>query len=273
MRLAPLESEVLFKSLDQLATLIAAGEWSLARDVVAAPLLAILRKNREKRSLFRLMEVEMALQGYLRERLGHDTPHLRIPDDLAALADFGPLRRVRGGGAGRPAASAFLQVQLPDIPILSDIVVHLSPEGGGADRAAPARRPRQRARSTCRRGSTRSACSTSRRRRAPDPAAAPGAARTGRGVRRVGTRGATSWPRVARKTAIVQVGTRSTNGTSSVTNVGRKAQCQPSERDHHERRAGVDHVVERRERGGQQRELREVHARARARARSGSAAA
>ena len=27
----------------------------------------------------------------------------------------------------------FLQVQLPDIPILSDIVVHLSPEGGGRE--------------------------------------------------------------------------------------------------------------------------------------------
>jgi len=132
VRLAPLESEVLFRNLDKLATLIAAGEWSLARDVVAAPLLAILRKNREKRSLFRLMEVEMALQSYVRERLGHDTPHLRVPDDLEALADFGPLRVFEEEGAGG-TRQLFLQVQLPDIPILSDIVVHLSPQGGGSD--------------------------------------------------------------------------------------------------------------------------------------------
>jgi len=132
VRLAPLESGLLFKSLDQLATLIAAGEWALARDVVATPLVAILRKNREKRSLFRLMEVEMALQSYLRERLGHDTPHIRIPEDLAALSDFGPLRVFdEEGPDGRH--QPFLQVQLPDLPILSDIVVHLSPNGGGAD--------------------------------------------------------------------------------------------------------------------------------------------
>ena len=129
VRLAPVESGLLFKSLDQLAALIAAGEWTVARDVVAAPLLAILRKNRVARSLFRLMEVEMALQVYLRERLGHDTPHIRIPDDLAGLSDFGPLRVFEDENpeAGR---QVFLQVQLPDIPILSDIVVHLSGDAG-----------------------------------------------------------------------------------------------------------------------------------------------
>ena len=131
VRLAPVESGQLFKALDQLATLIAAGEWSLARDVVAAPLLQILRKNRVARSLFRLMEVEMALQAYLRERLGHDTPHIRIPDDLAGLSDFGPLR-VFEEDTPEGARQVFLQVQLPDIPILSDIVVHLS-GGDGRD--------------------------------------------------------------------------------------------------------------------------------------------
>jgi hypothetical protein len=125
VRLAPAESELLFKSLDQLATLIAAGEWTLARDVVAAPLLQILRKNRLSRSLFRLMEVEMALQSYLRERLGHASPHIRIPEDLAGLSDFGPLR-VFEEDTPEGERQVFLQVQLPDIPILSDIVVHLS---------------------------------------------------------------------------------------------------------------------------------------------------
>ena len=133
VRLAPVESGMLFKSLDQLATLIAAGEFALARDVVAVPLLGILRKNRVARSLFRLMEVEVALQGYIKERLGHATPRIRIPEDVAALSDFGPLR-VFDEESPPGVRRTYLQVQLPDIPILSDIVVHLSPDDGGLDR-------------------------------------------------------------------------------------------------------------------------------------------
>jgi hypothetical protein len=131
VRLAPVESGLLFKSLDQLATLIAAGEYTLARDVVATPLLAILRKNRVSRSLFRLMEVEVQVQRYLRERLGHNTPRIRVPEDLTALSDFGPLRIFDEEGPDGERR-LYLQVQLPDIPILSDIVVHLSRDDGGA---------------------------------------------------------------------------------------------------------------------------------------------
>jgi len=133
VRLAPVESGMLFKNLDQLATLIAAGEYALARDVVAVPLLRILRKNRVARSLFRLMEVEVALQTYIKERLGHPTPRLRVPEDIPALADFGPIRVFDEEGSDGVHHS-YLQVQLPDIPNLSDIVVHLSPDGGGGER-------------------------------------------------------------------------------------------------------------------------------------------
>jgi hypothetical protein len=129
VKLAPIESGLLFKSLDQLATLIAAGEYGLAR-AVAVPLLALLRKNRVARSLFRLMEVEVAVQGYLKERLGHESPQLRIPDDLARLADFGPLRIFDEEGHDG-AHHRYLQVQLPDLQNLSDIVVRLSPAEGG----------------------------------------------------------------------------------------------------------------------------------------------
>jgi hypothetical protein len=129
VKLAPMESGMLFKSLDQLATLIAAGEYGLAR-AVAVPLLALLRKNRVARSLFRLMEVEVAVQGYLKERLGHESPQLRIPDDLARLADFGPLRIFDEEGHDG-AHHRYLQVQLPDLQNLSDIVVRLSPAEGG----------------------------------------------------------------------------------------------------------------------------------------------
>jgi hypothetical protein len=133
VRLAPVESGMLFRSLDQLATLIAAGEYAVARDVVAVPLLGILRKNRVTRSLYRLMEVEVALQVYVQQRLGHRTPRVRIPEDVPALAEFGPLRvfdEEGPDGVRRP----YLQVQLPDIPVLSDIVIHLSREDGGDER-------------------------------------------------------------------------------------------------------------------------------------------
>jgi len=133
VRLAPVESGMLFRSLDQLATLIAAGEYALAREVVAVPLLGILRKNRVARSLFRLMEVEVALQVYLRERLGHAKPRIRIPEDIPALSEFGPLR-VFDEETPDGVRRAYLQVQLPDLPILSDIVVHLSRDDGGDDR-------------------------------------------------------------------------------------------------------------------------------------------
>lgn len=131
VRLTPAEDALLFKSLDQLAALIAAGEYALARDVVAAPLLAILRKNRVSRSLFRLMEVEVAIQVYLKERLGYFTPQVRLPDDLAALSEFGPVRTFEETDLDGKKAR-YLQVQLPDIPILSDIVLHLVGQDGSA---------------------------------------------------------------------------------------------------------------------------------------------
>ena len=133
VRLAPAESELLFKSLDQLATLISAGEYSLARDVVAAPLLAILRKNRVARSLFRLMEGEVAIQVYLKDRLGYSTPQVRLPEDAARLSEFGPIR-VFDEDAPAGTNRRYLQVQLPDIPILSDIVVHLAGDDGVVQR-------------------------------------------------------------------------------------------------------------------------------------------
>jgi hypothetical protein len=133
VNLAPAESELLFRSLDQLGTLIAGGEYALARDLVATPLVGILRKNRVARSLFRLMEVEVAIQRYLKERLGHTTPQLRLPEDVAALSEFGPVRVFDEQGFDGTRRQ-YLQLQLPDIPILSDIVVHLAQEAGTEQR-------------------------------------------------------------------------------------------------------------------------------------------
>jgi hypothetical protein len=133
VRLAPQESELLFRSLDQLATLMGSGEYALARDLVVTPLIGILRKNRVARSLFRLMEVEVALQVYLKEKLGYATPQLRLPDDAGALSDFGPIRVFDEEGLDGEK-KRYLQLQLPDIPILSDIVVHLAAEEDGPRR-------------------------------------------------------------------------------------------------------------------------------------------
>jgi hypothetical protein len=133
VHLAPAETELLFRSLDQLGTLIAGGEYALARQLVATPLLGILRKNRVARSLFRLMEVEVAIQRYLQERLGYSTPQVRLPDDVEALSDFGPVRVFDEEGFDG-AIRTYLQLQLPDIPILTHIVVHLAQVDGPAQR-------------------------------------------------------------------------------------------------------------------------------------------
>jgi hypothetical protein len=133
VRLAPAETELLFRSLDQLGTLIAGGEYVLAHQLVATPLVEILRKNRVTRSLFRLMEVEVAIQRYLKERLGYSTPQVRLPDDVDALSDFGPVRVFDEQGFDGTVRN-YLQLQLPDIPILTDIVVHLAQVDGPVQR-------------------------------------------------------------------------------------------------------------------------------------------
>ncbi|HVO12024.1 MAG TPA: hypothetical protein VMX54_14890 [Vicinamibacteria bacterium] len=133
VHLTPAESELVFRSLDQLASLISAGEYALARDVVGAPLLAILHKNRVTRALFRLMEVEVSVQVYLKARLGYVTPQVRVPDDFPALGEFGPIRVFEDEEPDGTRAH-YLQVQIPDIPLLSDIVVHLSREEDGVER-------------------------------------------------------------------------------------------------------------------------------------------
>ncbi len=70
---------------------------------------------------------------YVKERLGHATPRIRIPEDFPALDEFGPLRVFDEEGPDG-VWRAYLQVQLPDIPVLSDIVIHLSPEDGSDER-------------------------------------------------------------------------------------------------------------------------------------------
>ena len=130
VRLAPSESQLVFKSIDQLTAFIGVGDYTLANEVISTRLLSIISRNKLTRALFRLMEVEVNIQRYLKEKLGYSTPQVRIPEDFAALLDFGPIRIFSEDGLDG-VTRHFIQVQLPDLPILRDIVLHLAPQEGG----------------------------------------------------------------------------------------------------------------------------------------------
>ena len=129
VRLAPAESALVFRSIDQLAGFIAVGEYAMASQIVSAQLLDIIARNKLARALYRLMEAEVAVQVYLKERLGRPTPSLELPADLHDLADFGPVRVFEEEllGEGR----RLVQVHIPGLARLSDVVLHLAPVGGG----------------------------------------------------------------------------------------------------------------------------------------------
>jgi hypothetical protein len=130
VRLAPSESQLVFKSIDQLTALIGAGDYTLANEVISTGLLSIISRNKLTRALYRLMEVEVSIQRYLKERLGYSTPQVRIPEDFVILDDYGPIRIFSEQGLDG-LARHFIQIQLPDLPILRDIVLHLVPPDGG----------------------------------------------------------------------------------------------------------------------------------------------
>lgn len=124
VRLAPSEVDLVFRSIDHMSAFIGAGEYTMANEVISSQLLSIIARNKLTRALYRLMEVEVSLQRYLKARLGHTTPQLRVPEDIPALSEYGPIRVLQeetfDGGTAR-----YVQVQLPDIPILRDIVLKL----------------------------------------------------------------------------------------------------------------------------------------------------
>jgi hypothetical protein len=128
VRLQPSESELVLGSIDQVARLLGSGEYAMAEELVSSRLLAVIQKNKMARALYRIMEGEVAIQVYLKERLGHATPQIRIPDDFGPLADYGPLQVLREEGPGGP--QTYLQLQIPDMPNLRDVVVTLMRDDG-----------------------------------------------------------------------------------------------------------------------------------------------
>ena len=128
IRLAPSESELVFRNIDQLAAFISVGEYSMSNEVISSQLLQIIRSNKMTRALFRLMEVEVNIQVYLKERLGYLTPQLRIPEDLDVLQDYGPIRILEEDTLDE--RKLFIQVHIPEIPFLREIVLHAVGEDG-----------------------------------------------------------------------------------------------------------------------------------------------
>lgn len=125
VHLTPSETELAFRSVDQMAAFIGAGEYAMATDVISAQLLEIVVRNKLMRSLFRIMEVEVNVQRYLKENLGYTTPQICIPDDFARLSEYGPLRVLKESDLDG-AVRCLIQVQIPHIPILREIVLHLA---------------------------------------------------------------------------------------------------------------------------------------------------
>jgi len=128
VRLAPTESQLVFRNIDQMAAFISVGEYTMSNEVISTQLLMIIRGNKMTRALFRLMEVEVSIQVFLKERFGYLTPQLRIPEDIEALREYGPIRILEEELLGE--RKMFLQIQIPEIPFLRDIVLHVvAPDG------------------------------------------------------------------------------------------------------------------------------------------------
>lgn len=128
VRLAPGESELVFRSIDQMAAFIGAGEYTMAGQVISGQLLGIIARNKLTRALYRIMEVEVNVQRYLGEKLGYSTPQIRVPADFGLLADYGAVRVLTEEVLGE--RTRYIQVQIPDIPILRDIVLRLARADG-----------------------------------------------------------------------------------------------------------------------------------------------
>ncbi len=126
VKLAPSESDLVFRSIDQMAGFIVVGDYAMASGIISTQLLSIIQRNKIARALYRLMEVEVSVQNYLKDKLGYSTPRLRVPGDLPHLGDYGPLRCLREQMLGDE--SWIIQVHIPGLTRLRDVVLRLIPQ-------------------------------------------------------------------------------------------------------------------------------------------------
>ena len=92
VRLQPSESDLVLRSIDQVAGFLSAGEYTMAEDLVTTRLLAIIRNNKVARALYRPLRV--------------------LREDLAT------------------GTKIYLQFQIPDLPRLRDVMVTLIRDDG-----------------------------------------------------------------------------------------------------------------------------------------------
>ena len=130
VKLAPMESKLVFRSIDQLAGFIGAAEYAVANDVISSQLLSLIQRNRLARGLYRVMEVEVTVQRYLKDGLGRSTPQIVLPDDIENLSEYGPLR-IFQEHSDLVGDRRLLEVQVPGIANPKDIVVFLVHEVSG----------------------------------------------------------------------------------------------------------------------------------------------
>jgi hypothetical protein len=131
VRLSPAESELVFRSIDQMAGFIGIGEYAMASGLISTQLLGLIRRNKLTRILYGLMEVEVNVQTYLKEKLGRTTPWVQVPEDFEALAEYGPVRLLHEESL--LGSRRLIQVQVPGAFSLRDVVLHLSSRQGGGD--------------------------------------------------------------------------------------------------------------------------------------------
>jgi hypothetical protein len=131
VRLSPSESELVFRSIDQMAAFIGIGEYAMATGLVSSQLLSLIRRNKIARVLYRLMETEVSVQNYLKARLGRPTPFIVLPEDEARLAEYGPIRIFHDEVRGQ--SRRLIQVQVPGISDLRNIILHLASTQGSGD--------------------------------------------------------------------------------------------------------------------------------------------
>jgi hypothetical protein len=130
VRLSPGEGELVFRSIDQMAAFIGIGEYAMATDLLSSQLLSLIRRNKLARALYRLMEAEVAVQRYLQGKLDRRTPWIALPEDEERLAEYGPIRIFRDAlGEHR----RLIQVQVPGVADLRNVVLHLASTTGGGE--------------------------------------------------------------------------------------------------------------------------------------------
>ena len=130
VRLAPSESELVFRSVDQMSEFIGVREYAMANEIIGSRLLSVVERNSFHAG-------PLSTHG---SRGQHPGVHEGAARTLIRRSGY---RRTTSsfpttGPSGSCAkscrtvpANTFIQVQLPHIESLKDVTLHLAPDDGG----------------------------------------------------------------------------------------------------------------------------------------------